>query len=108
KIARPPRVQKEGEAASAGGKGAAAASERAPSQARSAPPPRSAQRPRKGRRNAPRPKLSKAALEGTAPLRSFGELRAFFDAQQQAEQPQAQVNAEPVSEPAESSEVPSS
>jgi protein Tex len=49
-----------------------------PAPPRPAPPP---PRPRKPHRAAPKPKLSKAALEGAAPLRTFSELKAFFDAQ---------------------------
>jgi len=47
--------------------------------------PRPAPRPRKPQREPPRPKLSKAALEGAAPLRTFSELKAFFEAQKQGE-----------------------
>jgi uncharacterized protein len=47
------------------------------------PPP--AARPRKPVRAVPKPKLSKAALEGAAPLRTFGELKAYFEAQQQSQ-----------------------
>jgi uncharacterized protein len=54
------------------------------------PPP-----PRKPRREAPKPKLTKDALEGRAPLRTFGELGAYFSAKQQAER---QVAAEPAEE----------
>lgn len=51
----------------------------------SGPPPRPPQqqpppRPRKPHRAAPRPKLTKSALEGATPLRTFGELEAFFAA----------------------------
>lgn len=46
-----------------------------PPPARVQPPP-----PRKPQRTPPRPKLSKAALEGEAPLRTFSELEAFFKA----------------------------
>jgi hypothetical protein len=49
----------------------------------SGPPPR----PRKPHRQPPKPKLSKAALEGDAPLRTFSELKAFFEAKQQDEVP---------------------
>jgi uncharacterized protein len=66
------------------------------------PPPR----PRRPQRQAPKPKLSKAALEGTAPLRSFGELRAFFEAQQHVQPPPPPT--EPAPKPAEGSEVSSS
>lgn len=48
-----------------------------------APPPPG--RPRKPHRATPKPKLSKAALEGDAPLRTFSELKAFFEAQKQKE-----------------------
>jgi uncharacterized protein len=45
------------------------------------PPPRPAHtHHRKHRREAPRPKLSKDALEGKVPLRTFGELSALFAA----------------------------
>jgi uncharacterized protein len=49
------------------------------------PPPRQAQppQPRKPHREPPKPKLSKAALEGAAPLRTFRELKAFFEAQKE-------------------------
>jgi uncharacterized protein len=50
-----------------------------------AAPPQPAARPRKPARPAPKPKLSKAALEGAAPLRTFGELKAYFEAQQQSQ-----------------------
>jgi protein Tex len=47
------------------------------------PPPRPATvPPRKPRRDPPRPKLSQAALEGKAPLRTFAELGALFAAKQ--------------------------
>jgi uncharacterized protein len=52
-----------------------------------APPP--AARPRRPARSAPKPKLSKAALEGAAPLRTFGELKAYFEAQQQGQAPES-------------------
>jgi uncharacterized protein len=48
----------------------------------SGPPPKPAPPPRKPRRDAPRPKLSQAALEGRAPLRTFAELGALFAAKQ--------------------------
>jgi uncharacterized protein len=50
-----------------------------------AAPHQPAVRPRKPSRPAPKPKLSKAALEGAAPLRTFGELKAYFEAQQQSQ-----------------------
>jgi uncharacterized protein len=65
-----------------------AATEARPAQA--PPPP-----PRKPRREVPKPKLTKDALEGRAPLRTFGELGAYFSAKQQAER---QVTPEPVEE----------
>jgi uncharacterized protein len=49
--------------------------------------PQPVARPRKFSRPAPKPKLSKAALEGAAPLRTFGELKAYFEAQQQGQVP---------------------
>jgi uncharacterized protein len=49
----------------------------------SPPTSRPPARPRKPQRSQPKPKLSKAALEGTAPLRTFGELKAYFEAQKQ-------------------------
>jgi uncharacterized protein len=56
--------------------------ESAPPPARPAPPPRPALPPRKPRREAPRPKLTQAALEGKTPLRTLGELAAYFAAKQ--------------------------
>jgi uncharacterized protein len=61
---------------------------------RPAPQPAVAQqpvRPRKPQRQPPKPNLSKAALEGEAPLRTFSELMAFFEAQKQppASKPEA-------------------
>ncbi len=46
------------------------------------PPPPPPPPPRKPRREPPRPKLSQAALEGKAPLRTFAELGAMFAAKQ--------------------------
>lgn len=51
----------------------------------SSSPPHQAARPRKPHRQPPKPKLSKAALEGDAPLRTFSELKAFFEAKQKDE-----------------------
>lgn len=45
------------------------------------PPARPVPPPRRPQRQPPKPKLSKAALEGDAPLRTFSELKAFFEAQ---------------------------
>jgi uncharacterized protein len=63
---------------------AAATAEGGPTPTEStAPPPRPAPPPpRKPRREPPRPKLSQAALEGKAPLRTFAELGALFAAKQ--------------------------
>ncbi|MFL5246066.1 MAG: helix-hairpin-helix domain-containing protein [Gemmataceae bacterium] len=55
--------------------------------ARPTPPPRRPQRPK------PKANLSQAALEGEAPLRTFSELLAFYEAQKSPPPPQ------PVSEP---------
>jgi uncharacterized protein len=49
-------------------------------------------RPRKPPRPAPKPKLSKAALEGAAPLRTFGELKAYFEAQQRSQTAQEEAD----------------
>jgi protein Tex len=64
---------------------------------RSGPPPRPQQRPpqrpllppRKPSRPQPKPKLTQAALEGEAPLRTFRELLAFYEARDTDEQPAA-------------------
>lgn len=56
---------------------------------RSAPPPHPPQ-PRKPPRPRPLPKLSQAALKGAVPLRTFGELEAFF---KQAQEPPPQPAA---------------
>jgi uncharacterized protein len=47
------------------------------------PPPRPVPPPRKPQRQPPKPKLTQAALEGATPLRTFGELKAFFEAKDQ-------------------------
>jgi transcriptional accessory protein Tex/SPT6 len=79
---------------------------------RSAPPPRPQQRPpqrpplppRKPSRPQPKPKLTQAALEGEAPLRTFRELMAFYEARDTDEQPAAAStpvpNVAPEPEPA--------
>lgn len=51
-----------------------------------APPPPQPP-PRKPRRETPPPKLTKAAMEGKAPLRTLGELAAFFAAKEAKDQP---------------------
>jgi uncharacterized protein len=51
--------------------------------ARSAEPPRPAPPPRKPRREPPKPKLTKEAIEGKVPLRTFGELSALFAAKRE-------------------------
>lgn len=68
-----------------------------PATARSAPPSAGTQppapapgrtppeRPTPRKPPRPRPKLSQEALEGEAPLRTFGELKAFFDAKRREE-----------------------
>jgi uncharacterized protein len=60
------------------------------------PAPRPPQRPRKPYRQPPKPKLSQAALEGAAPLRTFGELKAFFEAQKQPQVAEAPKEEQPV------------
>jgi uncharacterized protein len=59
---------------------------------RPAPPP-----PRKPKRQPPKPKLSQAALEGKAPLRTFSELKALFEAKTK-EEPAEPVNQESVNQ----------
>lgn len=51
------------------------------------PPPPPPPPPRKPRREAPKPKLTQAAMEGKAPLRTLGELAAFFAAKEEKEKP---------------------
>jgi hypothetical protein len=70
-----------------------------------AQPPRPAPPPRKPRREPPKPKLSQAALEGKAPLRTFAELSALLAAKQTPPRPQPapapapEAAAEPVPVP---------
>jgi uncharacterized protein len=65
---------------------------------RPAPPPRPPLPPRKPPRPKPKAKLTQAALEGEAPLRTFSELLAFYEARDTDEKPVANatptVNAE--------------
>jgi len=58
-----------------------------------APPPRPAPPPRRPKRHLPKPKLSQAALEGKAPLRTFSELKALYEAKQKEELPPKQAAA---------------
>jgi protein Tex len=51
------------------------------------PPPPPPPPPRKPRREVPKPKLTQAAMEGKAPLRTLGELAAFFAAKEEKEKP---------------------
>jgi uncharacterized protein len=68
--------------------------------ARPAPQPRSA--PPRRHREAPRPKLSQAALEGKVPLRTFGELSALFAAKKEpAKEASPPVAVEAVAAPPE-------
>jgi uncharacterized protein len=55
-----------------------------PTQTRERPPivVRPPQAQRRPRRSTPKPKLSEAALQGDAPLRTFGELAAFLEAKE--------------------------
>ena len=53
------------------------------------PPPPPPLPPRKPRREAPKPKLTQAAMEGKAPLRTLGELAAFFAAKEEKANPPA-------------------
>jgi uncharacterized protein len=94
---RPPPRQGQAPAPPPGQAPAAAAPEAAqpavavagpkPRGAAPAPPPRPGQRPRKPNRQPPKPKLSQAALEGAAPLRTFSELKAFFEAKRHEGEP---------------------
>jgi transcriptional accessory protein Tex/SPT6 len=52
-------------------------------QRQAAPPPPAPPPPRKPRREAPKPKLTQAAMEGKAPLRTLSELAAFFAAKEE-------------------------
>jgi uncharacterized protein len=61
-------------------------------QAQSAQPPRPA-------RKLPKPKLTQAALEGAAPLRTFSELAAFLEAKQAPEPAPVKPAPAPPSEP---------
>jgi uncharacterized protein len=54
---------------------------------REAPPPPVPMPPRKPKREAPPPKLTKEAIEGKAPLRTLGELAAFFAAKEKKDTP---------------------
>jgi uncharacterized protein len=74
---RPPPVP-----AGAPGEQAQAQATGAGGEARPRTPPPPPPPPRKPRREPPRPKLSQAALEGKAPLRTFAELGALFAAKQ--------------------------
>jgi len=51
------------------------------------PPPPPPAPPRKPRREAPKAKLTQAAMEGKAPLRTLGELAAFFAAKEEKDKP---------------------
>lgn len=66
-----------------------ASQEAAPPAAAAASAARPAPPPRKPYREPPKPKLTKAALEGEAPLRTFSELMAFFEAQREKPHPSA-------------------
>jgi uncharacterized protein len=65
---------------------AAAQGEQGPAGAQGGRPPQAAPRPhhppRRPHRPKPKPKLSQAALQGQAPLRTFGELAAFLEAKE--------------------------
>jgi hypothetical protein len=88
---RPPQGRRPEPAAAAAPAGETATA--APPPRRPAPPP---QRPRKPHRSVPLPKLSQDALKGAVPLRTFGELEAFFKSPR-ADEPAAET---PPAEPA--------
>jgi uncharacterized protein len=75
----------------------------AASAGRSTPPPRPQQRPplppRRPSRPQPKPKLTQAALEGEAPLRTFRELLAFYEARDTEETPAAAAAPAPMATP---------
>jgi uncharacterized protein len=86
-VAVPSQGQAGGTSQGAKPAAAVASTDRPPRTPTAAPQP--APRPRKPPRPVAKPKLSKAALEGVAPLRTFGELKAYFEAQQQSQTPKA-------------------
>jgi uncharacterized protein len=92
---RGPQPPREGAAASTD------AATPAPEGARPAEPPRHALPPRKPRREPPKPKLTKEAIEGKVPLRTFGELSALFATKREEERPKPPAPpAEPTEKPA--------
>jgi len=98
----PPRRPAQGPQPAAAPAGAAATTSTPPAEGAAPPPPRPVQPPpppRKPRREAPRPKLSQAALEGRVPLRTFGELSALFAAKKTPPPRERQVTPPPA-EPA--------
>jgi uncharacterized protein len=71
-------------------------------QQREAAPPPPPPPPRRPRREAPKPKLTQAAMEGKAPLRTLSELAAFFAAKEEKDKtPPAPVAEEKQGTPAE-------
>lgn len=60
-----------------------------------APPPRPAPPPRRPTRKPPKPKLTQAALQGKAPLRTFSELSVFFEAKDTPDEPPKTETAPP-------------
>jgi uncharacterized protein len=121
---RPPRGRRPAPAAARGsppsqgpapqGPAAQPAAPAAPAQVAHGPPrgrpPVRGQRPplppRRPQRATPKPKLSQAALEGDAPLRTFSELAAFLEAKEKVGTPPAQPVAEPAAAPAATAEEP--
>jgi uncharacterized protein len=69
------------------------------------PPPPPPPPPRKPRREPPKPKLTKEALEGKVALRTFSELSAFFGAKKEPEAKPVQPAFEPPMPPPEASTV---
>ncbi len=82
-IATPASQAAAGQAAATQTVGAAGSRTQTPA----AKAPAQPQRARKPQRVLAKPKLSKDALEGAAPLRTFSELKAFFEAKQKEEAP---------------------
>lgn len=92
---RPPRGHGRGRAPESTHEAAAAETPPTSEATRTAEPPRPAPPPppRKPRREPPRAKLSKEAIEGKVPLRTFGELSALFAVNR--DEPHGSKSAEP-------------
>src|SRR5204863_8409821 len=105
-----PRRPGQPQPAPAGQEAVATAEGAAPPAKPGAQPPRPAPPPRRPRREPPKPKLSQAAFEGKAPLRTFAELSALLAAKQTPRPAPvvqiAEVPAEPVAATAQEAPAP--